>query len=85
MQYRPAPVRQVFFCSRTDSQLTQFVEEVQKSPYASDVRLISLGSRGSMCTNPSVRKLSSLSRINDKCKDLQEKASKSKDKASCLL
>lgn len=36
---------QIFYCSRTHSQLTQFVREVQKSPFGDNTRAISLGSR----------------------------------------
>ena len=36
---------QVFYCSRTHSQLAQFVHEVQRSPYAASVQVISMGSR----------------------------------------
>lgn len=37
------------------------------------MRAVSLGSRKNLCVNPSVSKLSSLARMNDKCKDLQKK------------
>lgn len=36
---------QIYYCSRTHSQLAQFVHEVQKSPYSSTVCLVNLGSR----------------------------------------
>lgn len=36
---------QIYYCSRTHSQLSQFVREVQKSPFGKDTRLVSLGSR----------------------------------------
>ena len=36
---------QIYFCSRTHSQLSQFVREVIKSPYGDDTRVVSLGSR----------------------------------------
>lgn len=36
---------QIYYCSRTHSQLSQFVHEVQKSPFGKDTRLVSLGSR----------------------------------------
>lgn len=36
---------QFFFCSRTHSQLTQFVGEIKKSPYADKVSLVPLASR----------------------------------------
>lgn len=36
---------QVYYCSRTHSQLSQFVHEVRKSPFGGEVRLTNLGSR----------------------------------------
>ena len=36
---------QIYYCSRTHTQLAQFVREVQKSPYSEDVQVITLGSR----------------------------------------
>lgn len=38
-------LEQIYYCSRTHSQLAQFVHEVQKSPFGKDTRLVSLGSR----------------------------------------
>ena len=66
---------QILYCSRTHSQLAQFVDEVKKSPFGEQVRVVSLGSRGSLCVNDVVRKLTSVARMNDKCKDLQTKKS----------
>nr|XP_033807933.1 ATP-dependent DNA helicase DDX11 isoform X2 [Geotrypetes seraphini] len=40
-------VTKIYYCSRTHSQLAQFVHEVQKSPFVKDIRLVSLGSRQS--------------------------------------
>lgn len=36
---------QIFYCSRTHSQLAQFVREVQKSPFRDQTRVVTLGSR----------------------------------------
>ncbi|MGH0139511.1 UNVERIFIED_CONTAM: hypothetical protein FKN15_040835 [Acipenser sinensis] len=38
-------VTKIYYCSRTHSQLSQFVHEVQKSPFGKDTRLVSLASR----------------------------------------
>ena len=46
---------QILFCSRTHSQLAQFVEELRKSPLGSGTRLITLGSRALTCINDEVR------------------------------
>lgn len=35
----------IFFCSRTHSQLTQFVHELKRSPYSQDISVVPLSSR----------------------------------------
>jgi chromosome transmission fidelity protein 1 len=64
------PTRKIFFCSRTHSQLSQFIQEIRKTHWANDLRLVILGSRKTMCINPSVNQLPSVNQINDKCLDL---------------
>ncbi|KAK3887192.1 hypothetical protein Pcinc_008673 [Petrolisthes cinctipes] len=61
----------IFFCSRTHSQLSQFVREVQRSSFSADVRTVSLASRQNLCVNPDVTRLSHVSLINDRCVELQ--------------
>merc|ERR1740122_271607 len=68
--------RKIFFCSRTHSQLSQFVQEVKKSPFAGDVSLVSLASRGNMCVNPNVNSLPSQAAINERCLELGKSKSK---------
>ncbi|XP_060695508.1 ATP-dependent DNA helicase DDX11 isoform X2 [Hemiscyllium ocellatum] len=65
-------VTKIYYCSRTHSQLSQFVHEVQKSPFGKDIRLVSLGSRQNMCVNDEVRHLRSLQLINDRCLEMQK-------------
>jgi chromosome transmission fidelity protein 1 len=57
---------QIYFCSRTHSQLAQFVGEVQRSPFGQDIRLVSLASRQNYCINKTVQKLKNLSLINER-------------------
>uniref|UniRef100_A0A8D1IL24 Helicase ATP-binding domain-containing protein n=1 Tax=Sus scrofa TaxID=9823 RepID=A0A8D1IL24_PIG len=64
-------VTKIYYCSRTHSQLAQFVHEVQRSPFGKDTRLVSLGSRQNLCVNDDVRKLGSVQLINDRCVDMQ--------------
>ncbi|KAL8600195.1 hypothetical protein ACOMHN_062485 [Nucella lapillus] len=71
-------VTKIYYCSRTHSQLAQFVREIIKSPFGEDTRVISLGSRQNLCINESVRRLKSVSLINDRCLELHRKKSKSK-------
>ncbi|XP_048404347.1 ATP-dependent DNA helicase DDX11 isoform X1 [Stegostoma tigrinum] len=65
-------VTKIYYCSRTHSQLAQFIHEVQKSPFGKDIRLVSLGSRQNMCVNDEVRRLRSLQLINDRCLEMQK-------------
>ncbi|XP_072810785.1 ATP-dependent DNA helicase DDX11 isoform X3 [Vicugna pacos] len=64
-------VTKIYYCSRTHSQLAQFVHEVQKSPFGKDTRLVCLGSRQSLCVNEEVRGLGSVQLINDRCAEMQ--------------
>ncbi|XP_010010675.1 PREDICTED: probable ATP-dependent RNA helicase DDX11, partial [Nestor notabilis] len=65
-------VTKIYYCSRTHSQLSQFVREVQKSPFGKDTRLVSLGSRQNLCVNEEVRRLGALQLINDRCMEMQK-------------
>ncbi|XP_022912815.2 ATP-dependent DNA helicase DDX11 [Onthophagus taurus] len=76
-QYHPT---KIFICSRTHSQLTQFVGEIIKSPFGENVRVTSLGSRQNFCINPNVNRLKNLALINDKCLDMQKNEKKSNKK-----
>ena len=72
-------VTKIYYCSRTHSQLAQFVREIIKSPYGSNTRVLSLGSRQNLCVNEAVRKLNSVSLMNDMCLDLQKNKNKGVD------
>lgn len=41
----------VYFCSRTHSQLSQFVKELRKTVFADEMGVVSLGSRKNLCIN----------------------------------
>ncbi len=73
-------VKQVIYASRTHSQTSQFVNEIKKTAFAAGIRCVTLGSRKSLCVNPSVvREGRSDASISDACLDLQQqKGSKSK-------
>ncbi|KAM5252234.1 ATP-dependent DNA helicase DDX11 isoform 1-T4 [Hipposideros larvatus] len=64
-------ITKIYYCSRTHSQLAQFVHEVQKSPFGKDTRLVSLGSRQNLCVNEDVKNLGSVQLINDRCMEMQ--------------
>lgn len=77
-EYKPL---QVFFCSRTHSQLSQVVGEVKSTIYKKELRSVSLGSRQNYCINKEVKKLHNNNAINERCLELQKsKSSKSTKK-----
>ncbi|KAK7891510.1 hypothetical protein WMY93_023473 [Mugilogobius chulae] len=65
-------VTKIYYCSRTHSQLAQFVHEVQKSPFSKDISVVSLGSRQNLCINEEVRRLGSVQRINERCLEMNK-------------
>lgn len=73
----------IFYCSRTHSQLTQFVNELKriKVPPAvtlgvdgleGEIKHLSLGSRKNLCINPNIQKLGNVNAINERCLELQQ-------------
>ena len=72
--------RRILFCSRTHSQLSQFVQEVRRTKFGKDIPSVALGSRKQLCVNESVRRLGGSTAINEKCLDLQNNKSKAKKK-----
>ncbi|MPC34406.1 putative ATP-dependent DNA helicase DDX11 [Portunus trituberculatus] len=62
----------IFYCSRTHSQLSQFVREIQKTVYGEEARVVSLASRQNLCVNEAVNKLSNISLMNDRCVELRK-------------
>lgn len=82
-RYRPV---QIFFCSRTHSQLAQIVSEIRKTPHGQWVRCISLGSRQQLCGNPQVRRLKQVGLMNERCLEMasQKKSRPNPSKKSRL-
>ncbi|KAH8373151.1 hypothetical protein KR200_005705 [Drosophila serrata] len=82
-RYRPV---QIFFCSRTHSQLAQIVSELRKTPHGKWVRCISLGSRQQLCGNPQVRRLKQVGLMNERCLEMatQKKSQANPSKKSRL-
>ncbi|CAN6441709.1 unnamed protein product [Victoria cruziana] len=73
----------VYFCSRTHSQLSQFVKELRRTVFASELKVVCLSSRQNMCINADVLKLRSLNRINERCLEMQK--NKNKGKSKCRI
>lgn len=89
----------IFYCSRTHSQLTQFINELRrvKIPPAlqpeptplkpvleEEFKHLTLGSRKNLCINPAVNKLRSTTALNERCMELQQSGTAA-DKKCCFL
>ena len=87
----------IIFCSRTHSQLSQFVTELRKvNPptsllssvgddeeiHVETVKQLSLGSRKNLCINDRVLRLSSTTAINERCLELQKPKTSKEQKCS---
>jgi chromosome transmission fidelity protein 1 len=87
----------IYLCSRTHSQLSQFVGELRRvelppglppedgNVHASEqVKHLTLGSRKNLCINPKVSKLSSQMAINERCIELQQSSTPAEHKCPYL-
>lgn len=63
---------QIFFCSRTHSQLSQAINELKKTVYQNSVRVVQLASRQQLCIFPEVQSLKSNALINERCLELKK-------------
>ena len=72
---------QILYCSRTHSQLAQFVNEIKKTAFR-NARVVALGSRRSLCINDQVLAQKSDSRMNEMCLDMAEARRKASVRAS---
>ncbi|SZF03684.1 unnamed protein product [Blumeria hordei] len=87
----------IYFCSRTHSQLTQFINELRRPKFPpsivnsndkeekfEDLKHLTLGSRKNLCINPGVNRLGSLTAINERCTELQQSSTDSAKKCAFL-
>ncbi|XP_021892833.1 ATP-dependent DNA helicase DDX11 isoform X2 [Carica papaya] len=63
----------VYFCSRTHSQLSQFIMELRKTSFTNAIKVVCLGSRKNLCINKDVLRLGNTIHINERCFELQKK------------
>lgn len=73
---------QIFFCSRTHTQLAQVVREIKRTVYGERIRCVSLASRQQLCIHKQLRKLNNTALINEKCLDMAKESSKTNAKAT---
>jgi hypothetical protein len=75
---------QIFYCSRTHSQLAQFVAEIKKTDFAAPdpitgiapIRCVTLGARRNLCIHPAVSRLKSEGSVSEACLEMQKAASR---------
>ncbi|KAF9136116.1 DEAD H (Asp-Glu-Ala-Asp His) box helicase 11 [Mortierella sp. 14UC] len=89
-------VLKIYYCSRTHSQLSQFVDELRKTSYGEHLHVVSLGSRKSLCINDRFRKKAStknshsaepivhVNKLNDACLDAQKSGTPSEQRCEFL-
>ena len=69
-------VRKIIYAARTHSQLSQFVNEIRRTKWGDDVRVVALGGRKLLCGNTDVSGGKKMKRseamITEKCLDLQK-------------
>lgn len=71
-------VVKIIYCSRTHSQISQFIREIQNTVFKDRLRVVSLGSRKNLCVNENVRSLGSDLGMTDKCLDMLKGNTKDK-------
>ncbi|KAG0228422.1 DEAD H (Asp-Glu-Ala-Asp His) box helicase 11, partial [Actinomortierella wolfii] len=50
-------VLKIYYCSRTHSQLSQFIDELRKTSYVDHLHVVALGSRKTLCINDKMRNM----------------------------
>lgn len=65
------PITRIIYCSRTHSQLSQFISEIQKTKFSDDARIVHLASRQSYCINKKFQNITNVAIINEKCLEMQ--------------
>jgi chromosome transmission fidelity protein 1 len=73
---RALSLPKIYYCSRTHSQIQQFVNEIKCTAFAS-ARCVTLGSRRNLCINSEVTSLKSDSKISERCLEKQKGNKKS--------
>ncbi|ORZ07234.1 helicase C-terminal domain-domain-containing protein [Lobosporangium transversale] len=89
-------VLKIYYCSRTHSQLSQFIGELRKTSYGEHLHVITLGSRKTLCINDRFRQKASfkssrasepiinVNKLNDVCLDAQKAGTTSEHRCEFL-
>ena len=76
------PLPQILFCSRTHSQLSQFIKELSKTSFSEDVTAAGMGARTNLCINKTVLAHKNSNAINEACLDMINKSKNSAEEKS---
>ena len=74
------PLPQILFCSRTHSQLSQFIKELSKTSFGGDVTAAGMGARTNLCINKSVTSLRNSTAMNEACLEMINKSKSDRGK-----
>ncbi|CAG5041487.1 unnamed protein product [Parnassius apollo] len=66
----------IYISSRTHSQLSQFIGEINRTVFKEDTRVVTLASRQHYCINSEVTRLKNVNLINERCLDMQKSKTK---------
>lgn len=75
LEQQSAREMQIVICTRTHSQMSQFVNEIKRTEYSEEVSVVPIVSRKGLCVHEKIKDIESQSLINEKCQDLCEKQS----------
>ena len=67
-------IDKIYYASRTHSQLSQFVKEIKNSPFKSSITVSPIASRRSLCVNSKIKQLSTITQMNEACRQLNQKS-----------
>lgn len=72
------PNFKIIYCTRTHSQITEFINEIKKTKFATEFKVVHLSSRRHSCVNPSLNKYKNGNSLllKEKCQDLRESSAK---------
>ena len=73
--YKP----KIFYCSRTHSQLSQFINEIKKTKKFHDsesILMLPLSSRANYCIHPIASRFNNVNILNEKCNEMQNSKQK---------
>ena len=69
---KPPPTLRIIYLSRTHTQLDQFANEIKRTVWSGDIKVIRLASRSQLCVNPSLASFKTRGIIDIKCKELTD-------------